>query len=317
MKVVDIIARAKHPLFTFEILPPLKGHTLDGFFSTVEKLREYEPAYINVTNHQQEVVYMDRPDGFVERRTVRKRPGTVALSAALQYRFDIPVVPHLICGGMNAEELENTLVELNFLGLDNVFALRGDPPKGERRFVACRGGWEHSDALVRQVKALNRGSYLDPDLKDPVSTDFCIGVAGYPEKHAEAPNFSIDIANLKKKIESGADYIVTQMFFINDHYYRFVQACREAGISVPIVPGIKPFSRLSDLELIPQTFHIDLPDALVDAVLHASSPAEIRDIGVWWCTEQSKDLLAHGVPGIHYYTLGKAESVAKVVRAAF
>lgn len=317
MKVTDIIAQAKRPLFTFELLPPLKGHTLDGIFSAVEMLKEFEPSYINVTNHQQELVYVDRPDGFVERKTVRKRPGTVALSAALQYRFNIPVVPHLICGGMNAEELENTLVELNFLGLDNVFALRGDPPKGERRFVACAGGWEHSDALVRQIKALNNGRYLDPDIKEPVHTDFCIGVAGYPEKHAEAPNFVVDIANLKKKVEAGADYIVTQMFFINDHYYRFVQACRDAGITVPIIPGIKPLGRRNDLELLPQTFHIDLPEALVETVSKASSSSEIREAGVWWCTEQAKDLLAHGAPGIHFYTLGKADAVAKVVRSAF
>lgn len=317
MKVIDIMAQSRRPLFTFELLPPLKGHTLDGIFSSVEKLREFEPAYINVTNHQQEQVYVDRPDGFVERRTVRKRPGTVALSAALQYRFNIPVVPHLICGGMSREELENTLVELNFLGLDNVFALRGDPPKGERRFVACAGGWEHSDGLVRQIKALNNGEYLDPELKDPVCTDFCVGVAGYPEKHAEAPNFSIDIANLKKKVEAGADYIVTQMFFINDHYYKFVDACRAAGIDIPIIPGIKPLGRKSDLELLPQTFHIDLPQALVEAVGKATSPAAIREAGVWWCTEQAKDLLAHGVPGIHFYTLGKADAVAQVVRSAF
>ncbi|MDY4610095.1 MAG: methylenetetrahydrofolate reductase [Sphaerochaetaceae bacterium] len=317
MKVTDIIAQAKRPLFTFELLPPLKGHTLDGIFAAVDKLRGFEPSYINVTNHQQELVYVDRPDGFVERRTVRKRPGTVALSAALQYRFNIPVVPHLICGGMNAEELENTLVELNFLGLDNVFALRGDPPKGERRFVACPGGWEHSDALVRQIKALNAGRYLDPEIKEPVRTDFCVGVAGYPEKHAEAPNFAVDIANLKKKVEAGADYIVTQMFFINDHYYRFVQACRDAGITVPIIPGIKPLGRRNDLELLPQTFHIDLPDALVGAVSKASSLAEIREAGIWWCTEQAKDLLAHGAPGIHFYTLGKSDAVAQVVRSAF
>ncbi len=317
MKVTDIIATSKRPLFTFELLPPLKGHTLDGIFSSVEKLLPFEPAYINVTNHQQEVVYVERPDGLVQRRTVRKRPGTVALSAALSYRYDIPVVPHLICGGMNAEELENTLVELNFLGIDNVFALRGDPPKGARRFIACEGGWEHSDSLVSQIHGLNQGRYLDPELKDPTCTSFCVGVAGYPEKHCEAANLEMDIKYLKAKVDAGADYIVTQMFFINEHYHQFVRLCREAGIIVPIIPGIKPLGKRGDLELLPQTFHIDLPQELVDAVHAAKDGKEVKEAGTWWCTQQAKQLIAQGVPGIHFYTLGNTDAVATVVRNAY
>lgn len=317
MKVTEIINQAKRPLFTFELLPPLKGHTMDAIITTIEKLREFDPAYINITNHQEEVVYIDRADGLVERKTVRKRPGTIALSAAIQYRFGLPVVPHLICGGMTGEELENTLIELHFLGIDNVFALRGDPPKGEKRFVAKPGGHIHTDGLVAQINDLNNGVYSDSGLKDPVATQFCVGVAGYPEKHSEATNRSDDIANLKKKIDAGAHYIVTQMFFDNSHYYRFVEQCRQAGITVPIIPGIKPITYRTDIELLPQTFHIDLPVELVELVRKSTSPAEVREAGIYWCTEQTKDLLEHHVPGVHYYTLGKADNIAKIVQASF
>jgi len=317
MKVTEILARAEKPLFTFELLPPLKGHTVDSINEAIEILLPYGPAYINITNHQQEVVYIDRPDGLVERHTVRKRPGTVALSAAIQYRYGIPVIPHLICGGQSREQLEDQLIELNFLGIDNVFALRGDPPVGERRFIAQTGGYEHSAGLVAQLAALNRGEYLDPTLKDPVATSFCIGVAGYPEKHAEAPNLEHDIDMLKKKVDAGAHYIVTQMFFNNDHYFSFVQKCRDKGITVPIIPGLKPIGRKTDIELLPQTFHVDLPSALVEAVSRCSSVAEVRSVGIDFCIGQVTQLLAAKVPGVHFYTQGRAESIARVVEATF
>ncbi|MDD4449220.1 MAG: methylenetetrahydrofolate reductase [NAD(P)H] [Sphaerochaeta sp.] len=317
MQVIDILNQAKRPLFTFELVPPLKGGDVQTLLETIRQLSRFEPAYINVTNHQQEVVYIERPDGLLERRTVRKRPGTIALSALIQYTFNIPVVAHLICGGMDQDELEDALVELNFLGIENVLALRGDPPNGEKRFVPVKGGYEHSSELVSQISDLNRGKYLDQDLQNAQKTHFCTGVAGYPEKHAEAPNLERDIEMLKYKVDCGADYIVTQMFFDNAVYYRFVDACRKAGITVPIIPGLKPIGSKRDLATIPQTFHVDFPSELVELLSKATKLSEIREIGVHWCTLQTKDLLAHGVPGVHFYTLGKAESVASVVRSCY
>jgi methylenetetrahydrofolate reductase (NADPH) len=317
MKVTDIIARSEGPLFTFELLPPLKGHTIDAVNETIETLLPYNPAYINITNHQMEVIYVERPDGLIERRTTRKRPGTIGLAAAIQYRHGVPVVPHLICGGQTREQLEDQLVELNFLGIDNVLALRGDPPHGERRFVAAKGGYDHTDGMVAQIAAINRGEYLDPTLRDPVAASFCIGVAGYPEKHAEAPNMEHDIAMLKRKIDAGAEYVVTQMFFMNERYFTFVERCRDAGIEVPIIPGIKPIQRKSDLDLLPQTFRVDLPQSLVDMIEHAQSAAQIRNIGVEFCKEQVAELLEAHVPGVHFYTQGRPEPIARVVEATF
>ena len=317
MKVIDIISKSQSPLFTFELLPPLKGHTIDTINNAIETLLPYHPAYINITNHQQEVVYIDRSDGLVERRTIRKRPGTVALSAAIQYRYGIPVIPHLICGGQSAEELEDQLIDLHFLGIDNVLALRGDPPHGERRFIAQKGGYEHTDGMIRQIAAINRGEYLDPTIKDPVATSFCIGIAGYPEKHAEAPNLEHDIAMLKQKVAAGAEYIVTQMFFINEHYFSFVKRCREEGITVPIIPGVKPIGRKSDIELLPQIFHVDLPNRLVAAVSRCNSATEVRAVGISYCIDQVASLLEAKVPGVHFYTQGRAESIARVVEATY
>lgn len=317
MKVIDILQEAKKPLFTFELIPPLKGGKIEALFSTIEKLQEFSPAYINITNHQSEVVYVDRPDGLVERHVVHKRPGTVALSALLQYKYHIPVVAHIICGGSSSEEIENSLVELSFLGVENVFALRGDPPVGQKRFVPCQGGWSHSDQLVEQIENLNHGKYLDETVKDPAATDFCIGVAGYPEKHAEAPNMESDVACLKRKVEKGASYVVTQLFYDNAVYYRFVDLCRKEGITVPIIPGIKPVGSLKDLATIPQTFHVDIPKELESMLCSAKSLPEIKEIGIYWAERQTKDLLAHGVPGVHFYTLSKADAVARIVKDTF
>ncbi|NQT60269.1 MAG: methylenetetrahydrofolate reductase [Bacteroidetes bacterium] len=317
MKVTEILVSAKKPLFTFELLPPLKGHQLDKISHAIEMLKEYEPAYINFTYHQQEVVYVERADGLAERRVIQKRPGTVALSAAVKYKYNIEVVPHLLCGGSTAEEIENELIELNFLGIDNVFALRGDPPRGERRFVPTRYGHKYTNELVQQISTMNEGKYLDTGLKNQKKTNFCVGVAGYPEKHAEAPNMDHDIAMLKQKVEAGSDYIVTQMFFINARFFEFVDRCRAEGITVPIIPGIKPLSALSDINLIPQTFSIDLPKELYDAVAGCKKNSEVREIGVEFAIKQSKELIAYGVPGVHYYTLGRADNIAKIVKAVF
>jgi methylenetetrahydrofolate reductase (NADPH) len=317
MRVCEILKRAKKPLFTFELVPPLKGSNAQQIMETVRTLSEFEPAYINVTNHQEEVTYIERPDGLLERRTVRKRPGTIALSALIQYTFNIPVVTHLICGGSTADQIENDLVELHFLGLENVLALRGDPAAGTKRFVPTSGGYTYSSELVEQIVNLNDGIYLDPTLKNAQKTNFCIGVAGYPEKHGEAPNLEEDIAMLKQKVGSGAHYIVTQMFFDNEVFFRFVDRCRAAGITVPIIPGLKPIGSRRDLATIPQTFHVDFPVELVEHLKGAKTLAEIREVGVWWCIKQTEELLGRGVEGVHFYTLGKAESVAKVVKACY
>ncbi len=317
MKVIDILNRAKKPLFTFELVPPLKGGNAEVLLDTVRSLSLFEPAYINVTNHQAEVVYNERPDGLLERRIVRKRPGTIALSSLIQHTFNIPVVAHLICGGMQSEEIEDALLELNFLGIKNVLALRGDPPQGQKRFVPIKGGHQYSSDMVKQIDNLNQGIYLDEALVNGEKTDFCIGVAGYPEKHAEAANRITDMEHLKHKVACGAEYIVTQMFFDNSVYYRFVEECRQNGITVPIIPGIKPIGSKRDLATIPQTFHVDFPPELVDLLHKAKKLSEVKEVGVYWSKKQAKDLIEHKVPGVHFYTLGKAEAVSQVVRDVY
>lgn len=304
MRVCEIIEKADGPLFTFELLPPLKGETIDSIYEAIEVLLSYNPAYINVTNHQMETIYQEREDGLLEPISVRKRPGTLGLSAAIQYKYGIDVVPHIICGGMTKEQVDDLLSELVFLEIDNVLVLRGDPPAGVRRFVATPGGHEHSDSLVRQIA-------------EKEWANFSIGVAGYPEKHIEVPNLEHDIAMLKRKIEAGAHYIVTQMFFENSHYFSFVERCRSVGIEVPIIPGIKPLQRRRDLELLPQTFNIELPSKLVDAVERSKTPQEIRDVGCSFCIEQVEELLEAGVPGVHFYTQGRSQVIADVVEATY
>lgn len=317
MKVSEIIHTAKKPLFTFELLPPLKGKKIDSLFETIDLLREFDPAYINFTYHQQEIVYKERSDGLMEKHIVRKRPGTIALSAAVKNRYDIEVVPHLICGGFSREETEDALIELHFLGIENVFALRGDAPKGEKRFTPNPGGHAHTDDLVRQIQDMNHGKYLDDAVVNPDPTNFCVGVAGYPEKHFESPNMEHDLQMLKQKVDAGAEYIVTQMFFDNAHYFSFVEDCRAAGISVPIIPGIKPISLRSDVNLIPQIFSIDLPEDLYNAVAAAKTNAEARAIGTEFAIVQARELVANGAPGIHFYTMGKGKNVARIVREVF
>lgn len=317
MKVIDIIHNADKPLFTFELLPPVTGGSIDRVFKTIDVLMEYSPAYINFTFHREETIYRELSSGLVQRCTVRRRPGTIGLSAAVKNRYGVEVVPHLICGGAKADEIEAALVELNFLGIENVFALRGDPPKGEKRFTPQAGGFTHASELVEQIANMNRGVYLDSGLKEPFPTHFCIGVAGYPEKHLESPNMEDDISWLKKKIELGGEYIVTQMFFLNDRYFQFVETCRNAGITVPIIPGIKPITALSDIDLLPQTFSIDLPEELVLEIRSCTTNKQAREVGIEFAVEQSKELIARNVPGIHYYTLGKASSTARIVKEVF
>jgi methylenetetrahydrofolate reductase (NADPH) len=287
MSVIDKIRNAKGTLFTFELLPPLKGHSIERVYSTIDRLVEFSPAYINFTSHRNETTLRERPDGLLEKRVVRKRPGTIALAAAVKYKYNIPVVPHLLCGGFTKEETENVLIEMNFLGIDDVLALRGDPQKGSRTFIPEKDGHTHTFD----------GRYLEESLEDTAPTSFCIGVAGYPEKHFEAPNRQVDLENLKHKVDSGASYIVTQMFFDNRKFFRFRDECRCIGIDVPIIAGIKPISALNDINLLPQTFHIDMPHHLVLALQKCQSDKDAREVGIEWAVMQSKELIKEGVPG--------------------
>lgn len=317
MSVIDKIREAKGPLFTFELLPPLKGHSIERIYTAIERLLEYNPAYINFTSHRNEIVFRERPDGLLEKKVVRLRPGTIALAAAVKYKYNIPVVPHVLCGGFSKEETENVLIEMKFLGIDDVLALRGDPQKGSRSFIPEKNGHTYTYELVKQIADMNRGKYLEDTLENAEPANFCIGVAGYPEKHFEAANRVFDLENLKRKLEAGASYIVTQMFFDNNKFCRFREECKKAGITVPIIPGIKPISALNDIRLLPQTFHIDLPNDLFNAVRKCKDDKEAREAGIEWAVMQSKDLIKMGVPGIHYYTLGRSDNIARIVKASF
>lgn len=318
MSVIDKIKEAKgRPLFTFELLPPLKGHSIERIYTAIDRLIEYNPAYINFTSHRNETVFRERPDGLLEKKVVRLRPGTIALAAAVKYKYNIPVVPHVLCGGFTKEETENVLIEMSFLGIDDVLALRGDPQKGSRSFIPEKNGHTYTYELVKQIADMNKGKYLEDTLVNAEPTNFCIGVAGYPEKHFEAPNRQFDLDCLKKKVDAGASYVVTQMFFDNGKFCRFRDECVKAGITVPVIPGIKPISALNDIKLLPQTFHIDLPNDLYKAVLKCKDDNEAREVGIEWTTMQSKELIKIGVPGIHYYTLGRSDNIARIVKASF
>lgn len=317
MKVIDIINQAQSTLFTFELLPPLKGAAFGEIEATIEELLPYSPSYINVTYHRPEVVLREQPNGLLERRIIKKRPGTVGVSAGIKYKYGIDVVPHLICGSFTREETEDALIDLNFLGVDNVLALRGDAEKGAKGFAPEQGGNKLAIDLVNQISDLNKGKYVDPETKNINQTNFCIGVAGYPEKHSEAPNMETDLMHLKAKVDAGASYIVTQMFFDNSKYFEFVDACRAIGINVPIIPGIKPISLKKHLTILPQVFHIDLPQDLVNAVNGAKDNEAVRQVGVEWAIAQCRELKAAGVPVLHYYTMGNPDNIKKIVKEVF
>jgi methylenetetrahydrofolate reductase (NADPH) len=320
MKVSDILHRATETgqtRFAFELLPPLKGENIRAIFDTIDSLMPCDPAYINVTYHREDVKYIERPDGLLERRVVRKRPGTVGISAAIQTRYGVEVVPHLICGGFSKYDLEDLLIEMDFLGIRNVLALRGDSLKGESVFKPHPEGYAHALELVRHIRGMNEGRYADAEIENCTPTDFCVGVAGYPEKHAQSPNRMTDIAWLKAKVDAGAEYVVTQMFFDNARYFEFVADCRAAGIEVPIVPGLKPFSTKRQLSLLPQTFHVDLPEELVREVTRCRTDAEVRQVGVEWAVRQGEELKAAGVPVVHFYTMGRSDNVEKIAKALF
>ena len=315
MKVIDIIQQSEKTVFSFELLPPLKGQKPDKLYRTIDELIEFNPQYINITTHRDEVEFRELPGGLMQKKIVRKRPGSVAIAAAIQNAYNIPVVPHVVCGGFTKEETENILLDLNFLGIKNVLALRGDGLKSESFFNPEREGHSHAKELVEQIVNLRQGKYLDPDIKNTAELDFCIGVAGYPEKHFEASNIDIDLLNLKEKVDAGADYIVTQMFFDNQKYYDFVTRCRAIGITVPIIPGIKPLAMMNQITVLPKLFSIDIPEAFASEVRKCKTNDEARAVGTEWAIEQSRDLIAHKVPCLHIYTYGISDNTRQIAKA--
>ena len=318
MKVTEHIAQAKNQTqFTFEILPPLKGQNIHTLFDAIDELMEFKPPFIDVTYHREEHIYKQVGNGLLEKKVIRKRPGTVGICAALQSKYQIDAVPHILCGGFSKEDTENFLIDLDFLGIDNLVALRGDAVKTETYFTPTEDGHRYANELVEQITALNQGIYLDEELLNSHATDFCIGVSGYPEKHMEAPSLKSDLHFLKKKIEAGANYVVTQMFFDNQKFFEFVDKAREEGIDVPIIPGLKPLSTQKQLNMIPHRFHVDLPEALIKEVLRSKDNEAVRQVGVEWCIKQSKELKAAGVPFLHYYSMGKSDNIKAIAKEVF
>lgn len=318
MKVTEHINKANgNTLFSFEVLPPLKGQNIRSLFDHMDPLMEFNPPFVDVTYHREEYVYKKRENGLLERKTVRKRPGTVGICAAIQNHYKVDAVPHIICGGFSKEDTENALIDLNFLGIDNVLLIQGDTRKPEREFVPEPDGHAYASELIEQVVELNNGVYIDDELENAQPSDFCIGVAGYPEKHFAAPNMQTDLKYLKLKQEKGANYIVTQMFFDNQHYFDFVEKCRKNGITLPIVPGLKPITSIRQLTILPQLFHVDLPMDLTVELEKCNNNAEVRKVGIEWTIAQSKALMEYGVPSLHYYSMGKSASVYEVAKELF
>ena len=317
MKVIDHIKNSRGKTqFTFEILPPVKGHHINSIFDNVDPLMEFNPPFIDVTYHREEYIFNEKENGLLEKKVVRKRPGTVGICAALQNKYNVDAVPHILCGGFSREVTENFLIDLDFLGIDNVVALRGDAIKSETYFTPNNDGHKYASELVNQITNLNNGVYLE-DLEVATKTNFCIGVAGYPEKHMEAPSMKSDLHFLKEKIKLGADYVITQMFFDNKKYFEFVDLCKEEGISVPIIPGLKPISTLKQLNLIPHRFHCDLPEPLIKEIIKCKDNSQVRQVGIEWCIEQSKELKSKNVPFLHYYSMGRSSNIRAVAEAIF
>ena len=314
MKVTDHISQAKDTLISFEILPPLKGKGIHSLYQHLDPLMEYKPAFINVTYHRSEHVFKKNADGSFQKVVIRKRPGTESICAAIMNHYSVDTVPHLICGGFSVNETEDALINLNYLGIDNVLVLRGDAAKNETAFLPEPGGHKYACDLLKQVMDLNAGIYLEEELKNTSQTKFCIGVAGYPEKHFEAPNMESDLQYLKNKIDLGADYIITQMFYDNEKFYSFVKDCRDIGITVPIIPGLKPIYNLKQLTMLPKVFHIDLPAALSKEIMKCKTDADVEIVGTEWLLQQSRELKKFGVPVLHYYTLGRPNIVGNVVK---
>ncbi|TXD47576.1 methylenetetrahydrofolate reductase [NAD(P)H] [Polaribacter sp. IC073] len=318
MKVTDHINNANgKTLFSFEVIPPQKGKNIQDLYNNIDPLMEFNPPFIDVTTSREEYVYLDKGNGLLDKRITRMRPGTVGICASIMHKYKIDAIPHLLCGGFTKEETEYVLVDCHYLGLDNVMALRGDSMKDEPYFNAAKGGNAFASELVDQIASLNRGKYLHNDVQVEHHSDFCIGVAGYPEKHMEAPSLVSDLRRLKEKVAAGADYVVTQMFFDNNKYFEFVKAAKEIGINVPIIPGIKPLAVQRHLQVLPQVFKIDLPQDLIDAVDACKDNKAVRQVGVEFAIQQSKELLAAGVPVLHYYSMGKSDNVQAIASELF
>ena len=318
MKVIEHFKNTDKTYFSFELLPPLKGRNIDSLYRSIDNMMEFDPLNINITYHQEEVVYKQHPGGLLEKKSIRKRPGTVAIAAAIKYKYPkVHVVPHLICGGFSKDATEYALIDLHFLGIKDLLVLRGDPLKSQRYFKAEPDGHAYAVDLVKQIVDMNKGKYLDEDLQNKTDTDFSIGVAGYPEKHIEAANMEADMKYLKEKVDAGADYIVTQMFFDNRKYFEFVNLCRQAGIEVPIIPGIKPINTKRDIKMIPRTFNIDIPEALNKEIEKCKNDHEAFEAGIEWGINQSRELMEFGVPAIHYFTIGISDNVKRIAKKVF
>jgi methylenetetrahydrofolate reductase (NADPH) len=318
MKVTDHIKNANgRTLFSLEILPPLKGENIRTLFDNMDPLMEFKPPFIDVTYHREEYVYKKKENGLLEKRSTRKRPGTVGICAAIQNHYKVDTVPHIICGGFNKEETENALIDLQFLGIDNVLALQGDAIKSEAKFIPEPDGHRYASELVEQIVNMNNGKFIDEDLQHATPTNFCIGVSGYPEKHFSSPNLKTDLKFLKNKVDLGAEYIVTQMFFDNKAYFDFVDKCRDAGIIVPIIPGIKPITAKVQANVLPTIFHIDLPEELADEIEKCKDNVAVKQLGIEWCVNQSKELMKFGVPLVHFYSMGKSDPIYKIAKRLF
>lgn len=314
MKVTEHFEKAKgETLVSFEVLPPLKGGSMKDIFDSLDPLMDFNPPFIDVTYHREEFIYNMRPSGYYEKTAIRKRPGTVGICASIMHRYGVDAVPHLICGGFNIEETENALIDLHFLGINNVLALRGDARQFEDKFIPEQGGHKFAKDLIKQMDQMNNGHYLDKNIENGSHTDFCIGVAGYPEKHFEAPNLDQDIQYTKDKIDAGGDYIVTQMFFDNQSFFNYQEYCSKAGIDVPIVAGLKPITKKYQLNSIPRKFFVNMPEEFVKAMMAAKTPEQIKETGIEWCIHQSKGLKAAGVPCLHYYTMGDSDTTKRII----
>ncbi len=318
MKVTELIASHGKTGFSFEVLPPLKGKGIAQLFRNIDILKEFNPLFINITTHRSEMVYKNTPDGLYQKVSERSRPGTVAVAAAIQQKYNIPAVPHIICSGFSKIETEYALIDLNFLGITNILILRGDKAKHESRFIPNENGYSYASELQLQINEFNRGYFIDGTKMDIITGEtFSYGVAGYPEKHDESPNLDMDIAYLKQKIDNGAEYVVTQMFFDNSKYYDFVDRCRKAGINVPIIPGLRPITTIGQLNILPKVFHVDMPMQLVSELMKCMDDNDAKEVGVEWCKAQCLDLMAHGVPSIHFYSLNSTRSVERVAASIY
>jgi methylenetetrahydrofolate reductase (NADPH) len=318
MKITDHIKNANgKTLFSFELLPPIKGQSMQGIYNAIDPLMEFNPPFIDVTSSREDLVYKELPNGLLEKVTYRRRPGTVAVCAAIMNKYKVDAVPHLLCGGFTKEETEYALIDLQFLGIDNVLVLRGDARKTDSGFIPTPGGHCYATDLLEQVTNMNNGIYLHEYQDSSYKTDFCIGVAAYPEKHFEAPNLKTDFKYLKKKVEGGAQFIVTQMFFDNSKYKDFVNQCRAEDINIPIIPGLKPLTTAKQLINLPKIFHIDIPEDLCDAVHACKTDKDVKEVGIEWMINQCKELVEFGAPVLHFYTMGNAEPTKRIAREIF